>query len=74
MFESAKNQKISQNIVDQIRKVIFDGTLKPGDKLPSDSELMDSFGVSKGSLREALRSLEVLGLLEIRKGALGGLS
>ena len=46
MFESAKNQKISQNIVDQIRKVIFDGTLKPGDKLPSDSELMDSFGVS----------------------------
>lgn len=72
MFESAKNQKISQNIVNQIRKAIFDGTLKPGDKLPSDNEMMDSFGVSKGSLREALRSLEVLGLLEIRKGALGG--
>jgi GntR family transcriptional repressor for pyruvate dehydrogenase complex len=72
MFECAKTNKVSQNIVNQIRKAIFDGVLKPGDKLPSDKELMDNFGVSKGSLREALRSLEVLGLLEIRKGALGG--
>ena len=72
MFECAKTRKVSQNIVDQIRKAIFNGTLKPGDKLPSDKELMDNFGVSRGSLREALRSLEVLGLLEIRKGALGG--
>ena len=72
MFECAKTDKVSQNIVNQIRKAIFNGVLKPGDKLPSDKELMDNFGVSKGSLREALRSLEVLGLLEIRKGALGG--
>ena len=72
MFECAKTNKVSQNIVDQIRKAIFNGTLKPGDKLPSDKELIDNFGVSKGSVREALRSLEVLGLLEIRKGALGG--
>lgn len=72
MFECAKTNKVSQNIVDQIRKAIFNGDLKPGDKLPSDKELMDNFGVSKGSLREALSSLEVLGLLEIRKGALGG--
>jgi GntR family transcriptional regulator, transcriptional repressor for pyruvate dehydrogenase complex len=72
MFECAKTHNVSQNIVNQIRKAIFNGTLKPGDKLPSDRELMDNFGVSKGSVREALRSLEVLGLLEIRKGALGG--
>jgi len=72
MFECAKTNKVSQNIVNQIRKAIFNGVFKPGDKLPSDKELMNSFGVSKGSLREALRSLEVLGLLEIRKGALGG--
>ncbi len=72
MFECAKTNKVSQNIVNQIRKAIFNGDLKPGDKLPSDKELMDNFGVSKGSLREALSSLEVLGLLEIRKGALGG--
>jgi GntR family transcriptional regulator, transcriptional repressor for pyruvate dehydrogenase complex len=72
MFECAKTRNVSQNIVNQIRKAIFNGVLKPGDKLPPDKELMDNFGVSKGSLREALRSLQVLGLLEIRKGALGG--
>lgn len=72
MFECAKTNKVSQNIVNQIRKAIFDGIFKPGDKLPSDKELMNTFGVSKGSLREAIRSLEVLGLLEVRKGALGG--
>jgi GntR family transcriptional repressor for pyruvate dehydrogenase complex len=72
MFECAKTSKVSENIVNQIRKAIFEGNLKPGDKLPSDKELMDNFGVSKGSLREALRSLEVLGLLKIRKGTLGG--
>ena len=72
MFKCAQTNKVSQNIVNQIRKAIFKGVLRPGDKLPSDKELMNSFGVSKGSLREALRSLEVLGLLQIRKGALGG--
>lgn len=72
MFECARTHKVSQNIINQIRKAIFNGVLKPGDKLPSDKELIDNFGVSKGSLREALRSLEVMGLLEIRKGALGG--
>jgi GntR family transcriptional repressor for pyruvate dehydrogenase complex len=72
MFESAKTHKLSQNIVNQIRRAIFNGFLKPGDKLPSEKELTDNFGVSKGSLREALRSLEVLGLVEIRQGAQGG--
>ena len=49
MFECAKTHKVSQNIVNQIRKAIFSGVLKPGDKLPSGKELMNSFGVSKGS-------------------------
>ncbi len=72
MFECAKTHKVSQNIVNQIRKAIFEGVLKSGDKLPSEKELIDNFGVSKSALREALRSLEVVGLLEIRKGSLGG--
>ena len=72
MFECVKTSKVSQDVINQIRKAIFNGVFKPGDKLPSDKELMGKFGVSKGSLREALRSLEVLGLLEIRKGAQGG--
>jgi GntR family transcriptional repressor for pyruvate dehydrogenase complex len=72
MFKSAKSNKISENIVEQIRKAIFEGKLKPGDKLPSEKEMMKSFKVSKATLREAMRSLEVLGFLEIRKGVSGG--
>jgi GntR family transcriptional repressor for pyruvate dehydrogenase complex len=72
MFKSAKSNKISENIIEQIRKAIFEGKLKPGDKLPPEKELMENFGVSKATLRGALHSLEVLGFLEIRKGVTGG--
>jgi GntR family transcriptional repressor for pyruvate dehydrogenase complex len=72
MFDSVKSNKVSQNITDQIRNAIFEGRLKPGDKLPSERELIENFKVSKATLREALRSLEVLGFLEIRKGFSGG--
>ncbi len=72
MFEAAKSNKISTHIVGQIRKAIFEGNLHPGDKLPSEKELVETFQVSRATLREALRSLEVLGFLEIRKGASGG--
>jgi len=72
MFNSVKSNKISEHIVEQIRKAIFEGRLKPGDKLPPEKELMKNFNVSKVTLREAMRSLEVLGFLEIRKGVSGG--
>jgi GntR family transcriptional repressor for pyruvate dehydrogenase complex len=72
MFKSVKSNKISEHIVEQIRNAIFEARLKPGDKLPPEKELMKTFHVSKATLREALRSLEILGFLEIRKGASGG--
>jgi GntR family transcriptional repressor for pyruvate dehydrogenase complex len=72
MFKSVKSDKISEHIVEQIRKAIFEARLKPGDKLPPEKELLETFHVSKATLREALRSLEILGFLEIRKGASGG--
>lgn len=72
MFETVKPNKVSEHIIEQIRKAIFEGQLKPGDKLPSERELVENFKVSKATLREAIRSLEVLGFLEIRKGASGG--
>ena len=72
MFDSVKSNKVSQHITEQIRNAIFDGRLKPGDKLPTEKELTERFKVSKVTLREALRSLEVLGFLEIRKGVSGG--
>ena len=72
MFKSVKSNKISDHIVEQIREAIFEGRLKPGDKLPSEKKLMEDFKVSKATLREAMRSLEVLGFLEIKKGVSGG--
>lgn len=72
MFKSAKSNKISEDIVEQIRRAILDGFLNPGDRLPPEKELVGDFKVSKATLREGLRSLEALGFLEIRKGALGG--
>jgi GntR family transcriptional regulator, transcriptional repressor for pyruvate dehydrogenase complex len=72
LFVSAKSNKVCDHIVDQIRQAIADGHLKPGDKLPTEKELIEEFRVSRGTLREALRSLEGLGVLEIRQGVSGG--
>ena len=72
MFKTARANRISQNIVDQIRKAILNGELKPGDRLSSEKVLSVDFGVSKASLREAFRALEALGLLEVRQGMSGG--
>jgi len=73
MFNNAnKSEKVSDNIIAQIRDAILSGKLKPGDRLASEKELIEEFGVSKATMREALRVLEVIGLLEIRKGISGG--
>jgi GntR family transcriptional regulator, transcriptional repressor for pyruvate dehydrogenase complex len=67
-----KSEKVSDNIIAQIRDSILSGLLKPGDRLASEKELIEQFGVSKATMREALRVLEVMGLIEIRKGIAGG--
>ncbi len=72
MFNAVRLNKASQQIVSQIRALIFEGRLLPGDKLPPESTLMEQFHVSKQTLKEALRSLEYMGLLDIRKGVTGG--
>lgn len=73
MFKPISRHKAPQVIIDQIRNAILQGKIAPGEKLPSSSELMDKFDVSKATLREALRTLEYMGLIDIRKGAKGGL-
>ncbi|MDK3255400.1 FadR/GntR family transcriptional regulator [Blastococcus capsensis] len=64
--------RISEVIVDQIRVLIRQGQLTAGDRLPSERELCERFGVSRVTVREALRVLEANGLVEIRVGARGG--
>jgi GntR family transcriptional repressor for pyruvate dehydrogenase complex len=73
LFQIARRTlKISDQIIEQIRNAILSGRFKPGDKVASEKELMSQFGVSKATLREALRVLEGMGLVEIRKGIAGG--
>ena len=72
MFKTARSSKITQQIIDQIRTAILEGKLTPGDKLPPEKELMEQFGVSKQTLRESLRALEHMGLIDVRKGIGGG--
>jgi GntR family transcriptional repressor for pyruvate dehydrogenase complex len=72
MFSRVNVDRVSQVIVDQIKVLIRDGRLKPGDRLPSERELCQQFGVSRVTVREALRVLEASGLVTIRVGAHGG--
>ncbi len=73
MFEAAnKPEKVSDRIIEQIRDAVLSGQVKPGDRLASEKELIAQFGVSKATMREALRVLEAMGLVEIRKGTQGG--
>lgn len=72
MFSRVNLGRASQVIVDQIRVLIRDGKLAPTDRLPSERDLCERFGVSRVTVREALRVLEASGLVEIRVGARGG--
>lgn len=68
-FTSVKNGKISDLIVQQIRNVILNGTMKPGDRLPPIRKLAEHFKASHIPVREALKNLEASGLLTIKPGS-----
>lgn len=63
-----RKTKLYEKIAQQIQGLIRDGVLRPGDKLPPERELADMFQVSRGSLRDAIRALELTGLVEPRQG------
>ena len=63
-----ERQRVYDSIVDQIRRLITDGTWKPGQRLPSERELTETLSVGRTSVREALRILEAMGFIEIRAG------
>jgi len=72
MFKKAKQNRVFQDVVEQIQDAIINGKLEPGAKLPPERELKDMFNTSRGTLREALRVLEQKGLIEIKLGVSGG--
>jgi GntR family transcriptional repressor for pyruvate dehydrogenase complex len=59
---------VAEEVADRIRTLLLDGTFAPGQPLPSERHLAEQFGVSRGSIRDALRTLETIGLLETRHG------
>jgi len=71
-FSRIRSLRAFEEIADQIRKELSDRRLRAGDRLPPERTLAAQFGVSRNTLREALRSLENAGLLRLQKGATGG--
>ncbi|MGQ9645463.1 MAG: FadR/GntR family transcriptional regulator [Thermodesulfobacteriota bacterium] len=67
MFTTVKHTKISEEIVNQVKNLISEGKLKPGDQLPPERELIKQFGVSRPTLREALKSLIAMGFLQVNQ-------
>jgi GntR family transcriptional regulator, transcriptional repressor for pyruvate dehydrogenase complex len=66
--ESAKKQSLGQQVVGRILELVRTGNLRPGDRLPPERELIEIFRISRPSLREALRALSILGVIESRHG------
>jgi len=71
-FQPVKTRRIFEEICDAIREKLVSGELKAGDRLPSERELSEMLDVSRTALREAIRTLEIAGIVEMRKGSKGG--
>ena len=71
-FQAIRSARAFEEIAAQIRNELAAGRLKVGSRLPSERALSEQFGVSRNTLREALRSLEHAGLIRLQKGASGG--
>ena len=71
-FRRVKTPRAFEEIAKQIRRELSTGRLRIGDRLPAERSLAEQFGVSRNTLREALRSLEHAGLLRLKKGVTGG--
>ncbi|GAB3456625.1 FadR/GntR family transcriptional regulator [Streptomonospora sediminis] len=66
---SADRLPVTQRAIEHIKAMIAGGALEPGDRLPTERDLAAGLGVSRGSMREAIRALTTLGVLEVRHGA-----
>ncbi|QJC52586.1 FadR family transcriptional regulator [Paenibacillus albicereus] len=67
-IKKIKYHRVYEDVIEQLKNLILEGNLAPGDVLPTERELAQSFGISRGTLREAFRILEREGLIEARPG------
>ncbi|GAA1204006.1 FadR/GntR family transcriptional regulator [Prauserella alba] len=68
-WEPVRRVRTHEQVLTQIQQKILDGTLRAGERLPSERELVSMLGVSRTSVREALRALEAMGIVESRTGS-----
>lgn len=68
MFKPVKNTSISKKVIEQIKDMLSDGTLKKGDRLPSERSMAETLEISRSSVREAMKELEIMGLVETKPG------
>ena len=68
LFEASKRESAVDLVVNSIKQLLMERTLKPGDKLPSELEISEDLSVSRGSVREAMKILSAFGLVDIRVG------
>jgi GntR family transcriptional regulator, transcriptional repressor for pyruvate dehydrogenase complex len=67
-FQAVEQRRTFEQILLQVEEAVIDGRLKPGDRLPAERDLARTFGVSRASVREALRVLEMFGVIMARRG------
>jgi DNA-binding transcriptional MocR family regulator len=72
LFTQVRTKRGYESIAQQIRDAIAAGKLNVGDRLPAERDMAELFGVSRQSVREAIRALESAGLIEIKLGVRGG--
>jgi GntR family transcriptional repressor for pyruvate dehydrogenase complex len=68
-FQELDRRTLARDAAEHLKGLIVDGTLRPGDKLPPERELSGRLGVSRPTLREAVRALVIMGMLESRHGS-----
>ena len=68
MLKPIKKKRVSDIAIEQINQLLSSGRLKPGDTLPSERKLMEQFKISRVPVREALRVLEMMGVVEVKPG------
>jgi GntR family transcriptional repressor for pyruvate dehydrogenase complex len=71
-WQPARAQSVSSGIVDQVRGALFRGELKSGDFLGSENDLAQKLGVSRVPIRDAFKTLQALGIIDVKLGAKGG--
>jgi len=67
-FRTIHKTRVSEDIIEQVRDLMASGRLSPGDRLPSERDLAQRFSVGRSAVREAMRAMESLGLIEARAG------